>query len=152
MKLLRIDIKAEVDPYPDLSYLGDYSSNWRKFAIDRKVRHSQERGEHRYFHPAYPPAPGMSQKERRECWNRCEMDYERMESYNNKIWQMLFIQAFAEVDIGGVIQRVTSGGIGGVESDSGQDYLDLIEAEQKEELASILKEMGFRKKTIRKAM
>lgn len=152
MKIKSIKIKTHIDENPDLSWLGEYSSQRKKWAIDRKARHDLERNQHRYFHPARAPTSGMNHEERRVAWNQCEMDYERMEKYNKCDWQMNFLQAEAEVDISLTIQRITSGGIGGIESDSSQDYLDMIEAEQKDELAHILKEMGFGETDITEAM
>lgn len=71
-------------------------------------------------------------------------DRERLTAYEVGDWHMTFIRAEAEVVVNGVMQKISSGGLGGVESDSGRDYLWEIEKQQYDELAEILKKMGFR--------
>jgi hypothetical protein len=71
-------------------------------------------------------------------------DRERLEAYRQGEWHMTFIRAEAEVVVNGVVQKISSGGLGGVESDSGRDYLWETEKEQYDELSEILKKMGFR--------
>ncbi len=48
-------------------------------------------------------------------------DFERMESYGTD-WWMVGIWAQVEVVVNNIIQSITSGGLWGVESDSGRDY------------------------------
>jgi len=71
-------------------------------------------------------------------------DRERLAAYREGEWHMTFIRAEAEVVVNGVVQKISSGGLGGVESDSGAEYLYEVEKEQYDELADILKKMGFR--------
>jgi hypothetical protein len=79
-------------------------------------------------------------------------DFERMKSFNAGEWSYIGISAEAEVQLmtHGTIQRVTSGGLWGIESDSG-DYLDEVGKEQLDELRTQLHAMGFSKRAIAKA-
>ena len=52
----------------------------------------------------------------------------------------------------GVIQRIQSGGLWGIESDSDKAYLKEIESEQLAELANELAACGFSKRSVSKAM
>ena len=142
-RIVRVEFVREVDDSPDLSYLGEYSNSPSGDAvtIDREERGDMGRGEFRYF------IAGMSPEDTGNP-SSVEEDYKRMESMNRGDWCMLFCQARAQISINGVMQRVTSGGLGGVESDSGDDYFDEIKGEQLEELREILKSMGFRAKQI----
>jgi hypothetical protein len=74
-----------------------------------------------------------------------------MEEYNRGDWWMCFCQCQAEVVISGVIQQVTSGGLGGVESDYDEDYFKEIKKEQMSELSGILRQLGFTLKQVNAA-
>lgn len=130
-----VTINRMVDDNPDTSYLGEYSNlSDSGDAIDRKERGDMLRNEYRYFNPTNP--------------EYVEQDYERMESLNRGGWCYLGIQAQAEVIVNGTIQRITSGGLWGIESDSGSDYFEEVAAEQCEELRDTLAELGFTKRQI----
>lgn len=75
-------------------------------------------------------------------------DYARMESLNRGDWYFLGVVAKAEVSIGGTIQRIRSGGLWGIESDSEKSYIAEEESNQLAELKTILGEMGFSKRAI----
>ena len=77
-----------------------------------------------------------------------KQDYARTESLHAGNWGFIGIEARAEIVIGGVCQRVTSGGLWGIESDSGDDYLKEEETNQLAELRTVLYEMGFSKRAI----
>jgi len=143
MKLLEIRIEIKEDEYPDLSFLGEFGSRWQKYAIDRKLKGTWNRGEYEYFYPANQPEPEMTSREKHIAWDECEQDFWRMEKYSRGDWTMLLIRAVAIVKINDVIQKITSGGIGGVESDSGDDYINYMKQSELSELKSILKEIGF---------
>ncbi len=105
------------------------------------------RGQFRYFTPAMtgeqtgnPDSP--------------EEDYQRMEAYNRGDWCMLGIWAEAEVQTHnhGVIQRIRSGALWGVESDSGEDYLASVEQEELAALGSELEALGFKPGVISMAL
>lgn len=80
--------------------------------------------------------------EMREEYKR--RDRERLAAYRDGEWHMTYIRAEAEVVVSGTLQRISSGGLAGVESDSDRDYLHDTEKEQYDELAEILGKMGFR--------
>jgi len=63
---------------------------------------------------------------------------------------MLGIMAEAEISSEGVIQQIRSGGLWGIESDSGGSYFLEVAEEQYDELAAILKDFGISKKDIPK--
>jgi len=114
-----------------------------KYAIDRKQRRTWNRGEYRYFYPANPPESEMTSREKHIAWDGCEQDFWRMEKYSRGDWAMLRIQAIAIVKINDVIEKITSGSIGGVESGSGDDFINYVKRSELSELKSILKEIGF---------
>jgi hypothetical protein len=69
---------------------------------------------------------------------------ERLAAYG-ETWDMLGIVAEAKVVVGGILicQTLTSGGLWGIESDSGDEYLQYVEDEQLAELRAVLLEFGF---------
>lgn len=71
-----------------------------------------------------------------------ERDRQRLADYGHT-WWMVGIDAVADVQIHGVLQRVRSGGIWGVETDSDPGYFHELGAEQVSELATILSQIGF---------
>ena len=75
-------------------------------------------------------------------------DKKRLEAYYNDEWYFIGIQAVAEIRINGISQTISSGGLYGIESDSGDEYLDEVFEEQKEELKDNLLELGFTEKEI----
>lgn len=75
-------------------------------------------------------------------------DKKRLEAYYNDEWYFIGIQAKAEIRINGISQTISSGGLYGIESDSGDEYLDEVFEEQKEELKDNLLELGFTEKEI----
>lgn len=70
-------------------------------------------------------------------------DFARMESMNGGDWCYLGIRAGAEIVVNGVSQEITSGGLWGVESDSGDAYLSEVGEEEAESLKSMLLDLGF---------
>jgi hypothetical protein len=58
-------------------------------------------------------------------------------------WHYIGIMARAVVTINGTIQTIRSGGLWGIESDSGEDYLTSVENEEKEALIDILSTLGI---------
>jgi|WetSurSiteA1Bulk_404760.scaffolds.fasta_scaffold50484_3 hypothetical protein len=68
---------------------------------------------------------------------------DRLKEYQAGEFYYLGIQAKAEIIAGGVIQFITSGGLWGIESDSGDGYLKTVGAEQMEEIKAVLLELGF---------
>jgi hypothetical protein len=140
-----VKLTREVDQNADLSYLGEYSNLDDGNAIDRQERGDIGRGEYRYFNPA------MTGEETGNP-NSPEEDYARAEDYNRGGWCMTGVYAVAEVVIGGTIQRIRSGGLWGVESDSDNEYFAEIGREQLSELAEQLAALGFSRKAINAAI
>lgn len=73
-----------------------------------------------------------------------KQDQERLASYGRD-WNMIGIYAVANVAIRGVIQRIQSGGLWGIESDSGEDYFNSVGKEEYGQLKDLLKEIGIKK-------
>lgn len=143
-RISSVTFRKEVDTDPDLSWLGEYSNTPGEVYLDREEIGHRGRHEYRYFN--------MSENykgETPENQNKYMIqDYERMEAYNRQDWCMYFLIAEAQVVINGIIQTVTSGGLGGVESDSGDEYFEEIKQEQLNELSGVLRQLGFRLKDI----
>jgi hypothetical protein len=102
----KIEIRHLFDETPDLSFLGQYSDQWQEGAIERENTGSRK---YKYFIPT-----------NNEC---AQQDYERMEAYNDGGWNMMGIRAQAEIHTSSngtdcLINRVSSGGLWGIESDS----------------------------------
>ena len=127
------------------------------------------RHEYRYFNPSFnyvdkhgKLADGNTAEEVRKY---VRQDYERMESLNRGDWCYIGIRVDAEVQLTATwensvmskvswhspiapYQTITSGGLYGIESDSGNDYLESVEQEELSELRAQLKELGFSTRAI----
>lgn len=139
-KIESITIKRIPDYDSDLSYLGQFSSEKGKFAIETNG------GSRNYEYFNAENVENMKQAQ--ENFNRI-MNYEKgnlidygikaeaeiRTSYNGKDW---------------LINEVRSGGLWGISSDSDESYFTEIESEQLEELKDLLLEFGFTKKEINK--
>jgi len=55
------------------------------------------------------------------------------------------VMAVAEVEVGGVMQEITSGGIWGIESDSGTKYFRSVGKEEYDALKGVLRDMNAAK-------
>jgi hypothetical protein len=149
-RILSIKIKREIDEYPDTSWLGEYSNQRTRFSFDRQFLGDMDRNEYRYFNPYPNPFDGKTQAEKKELALQAKQNYKRMESLKNGNWFFLHIRAEAEININSVIETISSGGLGGIESDSGEDYLKEIEKEELTNLTEVLKELGFKESQISK--
>ena len=121
-----------MDKDPDLSHYGKFSDKWEEGAILRPM--INWRGL-RFFVP--------NDFENAEV---AEASYKRMEEYNNSLWYMIGIKAVAEVyyRVGntGRLEWLSSGGLWGIESDSGEEYLKGIEDEELVDLKAHLEMFG----------
>lgn len=93
-------------------------------------------------------AQDYSDTPRHEAEKYMEQDAARLQSFNDGQWQMLGCRAVAEVSypVGNGsrrIERFTSGGLWGIESDCGQDYKTQVEAEQVNELKNHLEQFNI---------
>ena len=79
-----------------------------------------------------------------------QQDWERMRGLTEGNWNYVGIMAEAEVTLAGsnVIQRITSGGLWGIESDSGDAYLEEVAKSELEELRGELQTLGFGRRAI----
>ena len=100
-----------------------------------------------YFNP--PPVDNYLGTPPDELRKYCLQDLERMESLNNQQWYYMGIRAQAEVQLtGDVVQRITSGGCWGIESDSGKDDIAEVDQEELSALKAELHALGFSKRAI----
>ena len=87
-----------------------------------------------------------------EYSNKAETDYARMESLHRGNWFYMGLRAEAEVFVpcgqSSISQGITSGGLYGIESDSGKDYIAEVEQEELAELRKQLSALGFSKRAI----
>lgn len=104
-----------------------------------------ERGrEYRYFNPANIDKTISDEEQRKYAMQ----DYERMTDLNNDGWCFVGVRADARIQLNGdLVQKITSGGLWGIESDSG-DYFKEVENEQLDELRDQLHAIGFSKRAI----
>jgi hypothetical protein len=144
-KILRVWIEHRTDVDPDTSHLGEYSNTPTEIAVDRKERGDMGRGEYRYFNPA------MSGEETGNP-DSPEQDYQRMEALQRGDWAYIGVIAKAEVQLtSDLVQVLRSGGLWGVESDSGADYLKEVADEELCSLRTELEAVGFGRRAIAKA-
>lgn len=160
-----VRIDTVVDDSPDTSWLGEYSNDPKgEFAIDREERGDMERGEFRYFNPGsvepfnpaatWIPATIQTEVGRRAYWHEAmqsnaEQDYKRSESYNRGDFCFVGIVAKAVVvSTGGIVQTLRSGGLWGIESDSGADHIASVEQEELSGLRSELEAFGFGSRSV----
>jgi len=117
--------------------------------------------EYRYFNPSFnyidkqgKPLSGNTPEDVRKYTRQ---DYERMERLNAGDWGYIGIRAEAEVISNvqgtddkwhGVVQRVSSGGLWGIESDSDRDHLESVEKDELANLRDELKALGFSSRAI----
>ena len=106
--------------------------------------------EYRYFNSASVDSHNTPEENRKYA----RQDYERSEQLNAGNWYYIGIRAEAAVSVdgnnpqGGVTQTITSGGLWGIESDSGRDYLESVEKEELADLKTQLLALGFSKRAI----
>lgn len=104
------------------------------------------RNEFRYFNGPLENYKGESPEDIRKY---VRQDYERMESLNRGDWCFIGIRAEAEIQLtGGTVQRISSGGLWGVESDSEASYFSETEQDELSQLRAELEAIGFSKRTI----
>ena len=139
---------------PDSEEPETWSENYsfEPISCDCDERGDMGRNEFRYFNGPVENYKGLPDAKIRKY---VRQDYERMESLNAGNWCYIGIRAEAKVvvvpfsnDHGVVVQRITSGGLFGVESDADRSYLDEI---QKDELANLKAELlalGFSTRAI----
>lgn len=129
-----VNVELDLDPCPDLSYLGRYSDTWEEGAIDRKPLGDMSRGSYRYFIPANSAEDTGNPNSPLE-------DYERMQKFNSG--ELAFYGLTVSVCLSVVRPKgalvftrlkVSSGGLWGLESDSESSYFEEVALEQLEEI------------------
>jgi len=116
-----------------------------------------QRGEYRYFNPSFnyvdEQGKALPENTPEEVRNYVRQDYERMGSLNRGDWCFIGIKAEAEVwnPSTQVVQRIHSGGLWGIESDSEASYFEEVEQEELSNLKDELKAYGFSTRAISKA-
>src|SRR6266404_4304635 len=115
------------------------------------------RGEYRYFNPSFNyidtktdrPSDGLTSEDVRKY---VRQDYERMESLNRGDWCFIGIRTEAQIQTGSdVVQDITSGGLWGIESDSGKEHIAETIREELANLKTELLALGFGKRAIASA-
>lgn len=155
IKIFSVKIVHKVDENPDTSFLGEYTDRPDEWVIVRKSgEYLAELGEDYELPPPgrefrfFKPYAG-GEKEGTEDYKKYGLqDYERMEGLSRGDWSFIGTRAVASVGIstdGGrswTTQKIHSGGIWGIESDSAADHIESEEKGQLAELADLLIELG----------
>lgn len=130
----KITIRRRTDDSPDLSWLKDtqdetkWGKGWTQENIKKIIKQ---------YGTAYNADKHYAME-----------DKKRLESYGES-WYMIGIDAVAEIAVPTgfnttITQHINSGGLWGIESDSGEEYIREVENEQVSELKSILKKMKIK--------
>ena len=136
-RITRVWIEHKADESTDYSLLGEYSRTPGKNAVDRQARGDMGRNECRYCNIT------MSAEETGNP-ESVEQDYQRLEALQRGDWHFIGVIAKAEiVSGGGICQTIRSGGLWGVESDSGKEYLAEVAKEELDTLRAELAGLGF---------
>lgn len=146
-RIIKVIIKRMNDEDGQADWLGKYSSTPGPEAttIDRQARADWKPGEYRYF------IATMSGEETGNP-ESVEQAYKRMEAGMNGGWHLMGVRAEAEAVLtGSIVQKLTSGGLWGVESDTGDEYIKGVEAEELEALKGELLAVGFTDEEIKAA-
>lgn len=132
-----------------LTLLGDAQDELRECDCSRG---RWTRNEYQYFNPSfnYVDAHGDALKDHapEEVREYVAQDYKRMEDLNNGYWYFVGIRAEAQIIVNDVIQEITSPGLWGNESDSGEEHFKQVEQEELGTLRDQLEALGFSKRAI----
>ncbi len=142
-RIIKATIKRMADESGEADWLGKYSNEPGEPSktIDRRTLKHCGPGQLPFFIA-----------ENVENWEQALSNYTRMEAGIRGKWYLIGIRAEAEVRLtGDTVQRITSGGLWGIESDSEENYFKQIEGEQLAELAAELLAIGFTAEEIKEA-
>lgn len=158
-KIFSITIKKTMDTDADTSFIGEYTDTQEEGVIDRnagefieKIKDYEAPSKNREYR-FFKPYVGEEKVGTPEYYKYGMQDFERMESLNKGDWYFMGVTAVAEVGIsldGGKtwkLDKLTSGGLWGIESDSGEHIKEEAN-NQLEDLKAYLKEYGFTKTQI----
>jgi hypothetical protein len=79
------------------------------------------------------------------------MTPERRQQFDEGQWWYQYVYARATIEVDNVLQYITSGGLGCVESDADGEYLKEVKEEEYRTLREQLTSLGFTKEEIQKA-
>lgn len=162
-RIAKITVRTMLDECPDTSWLGEYTDDLEPGIIVRVAREYCERLPEDYELPprgrefrGFRPYAGGEQPGTEDYCKYGMQDFERMESFAKGDWHFVGIRAEAEVlsSRNGkewLINRLSSGGLWGIESDSEASYFDEVKREEIQELKATLMEYGFTRKQIESA-
>ena len=141
---VRIIVAADTEP--DLSHLGEYTMSTVDVDLDKYtvIDREQENGFHepgsmRFFVSSFNYE--NETPEDREKYAR--QDFARMEAYCRDEWHMVGVYIEADVTMPGDGPRTfKSGGLWGIESDRGEDYIREVAGDELADLRSSLVPLG----------
>lgn len=160
MKIESITIKQEIDECPEVSWIGEFTSDYQDSDdIKRGSVFEHDKGNHR-THDFFVPTISVSEHRKglqeigyskgeaeRLARSYCRSDYERILALERGDFCFIGITAEACVSYptgnngDRRLEWLSSGGLWGIESDSGE-YLNEIEQEQLSDLKNHLSEFG----------
>jgi len=158
VKVTNVKIEHRADTTPDFSFMGEYTDELKPGVIVRRydeffenLPDETEMPEKGREYRAFKPYAGGEKVGTPEYYQYGKQDYERMESYNRQDWAFIGIVAKATVrfstseDDTGItrIHHFRSGGLWGIESDSGEAYLKEVAQEQLSDLRAVLDAFGI---------
>lgn len=155
-RIFEIRFRHEMDTDADLSHLGEFTDDPSEWAIVCQEGEYLKKLGKKYEIPSrgrtfrfFVPVAGDEKPGNKAYQEYGKQDFKRMQDYNEGGWHEMGIIAEAEIEVsldGGKnwkIDKLTSGGLWGIESDSGEDYFAQVEKEQLHELKAYLVEYGF---------
>ena len=154
-KIVNVTIKHIIDTDPDTSYIGEYTDNLTTGVIIRalgkfyeKLPAPMERDIDGTFVSKGIPYAGGSEPGTRNYYRYGMQDFKRMEALNRGDFSFIGITAEAEIqtsDAGKywLCNYISSGGLWGIESDSGEDYFKEVAENELAELEKHLLQLSF---------
>ena len=131
-----IKVEQLIDECPDTSTIGEYTDTWDDWAICRCCGEylANVSGDHRVPNgdgqfTLFLPYAGGEKQGTEHYQEYGKDDYRRMEGLNRGDWCFTGIVAKATVECNGRLERFTSGGLWGIESNAG-NYLNDVMAEE----------------------
>lgn len=154
-RILSVRLQRIQDSDADTSHLGEFSDKAEtEFAIHHCER-ANDPHVYEYFNsatvePFDGPESPLKAQWHKDMESTSEADYKRMMAYSDGEYYYLGILAEAQVRLSknATIQRFTSGGLWGIESDSGPEYFAEVEKEELADLKSTLIAVGFSRRAI----
>ena len=164
-KIGNVKILHTDDNDPDLSRLGEYTDRlttgiivryFDKFYEDLSDDELENIPERSNEYRGFKPSTDSNDPKDKDYKKYSLQNYHRMEDINNGNVGFIGISVKAEIltwsdSKNWLINEISSGGLWGIESDGGAEYLKEIEQEEISELKDVLKEYGFSDAEIEKA-